>query len=184
MMGKFKRFLTLFVKEFDHLNNSLALISGGIIGFSALIIMYEVIMRYLLKRPTTWVNDISEILLVYVTFLGSTWVLRTGGHTKVDVVVMFMKKRQRVVMGIIQDILSIFFCMVFTWITWRSFLDSLITQERTPGGVFSVPLWPVYIVIPFGGILLCLQLLRQILENLAYLSKNNPKGADDGRRIE
>jgi TRAP-type C4-dicarboxylate transport system permease small subunit len=172
------------VRMFDRLNDYFCLVAGGVIGFTTLIVIYEVVMRYLIKRPTTWVNDISEILLVYCTFLGAAWVLRVGGHIKVDVVVTLMRKKQQVFMGIIQDILSLFFCVVFTWITWDSFLDSVTTQERTAGGLFSVPLWTVYVVIPLGAALLSLQLVRQIVDGFVYLSKNhleesNPEGRMD-----
>jgi len=173
IMEWIKRFFSSFIKYYDRLNDILSLIAGGCIGFTTLIVIYEVIMRYLIKRPTTWVNDISEISLVYCTFLGSAWVLRLGGHTKVDILIVTMRGKGQIFMGIIQDLLSLFFCVVFTKISWESFWDSLITQERTAGGLFSVPLWPIYIVIPFGAILLSLQLIRQIVSNIFLLSKKS-----------
>src|SRR3990167_3032515 len=172
-MKKLKKVAVSFVKWFDRLNDSLALLAGAIIGFTTLIIIYEVIMRYLVKRPTTWVNYISEILLVYCTFLGSAYVLRLGGHTRVDIIITLMKRRGQEIMGIIQDTLSLFFCVVFNYIAWDSFWDSLITQERTTGGLFSMPLWSVYAVITFGGVLLCIQLIRQIVEHYVFLSKGH-----------
>jgi TRAP-type C4-dicarboxylate transport system permease small subunit len=87
-------------------------------------------------------------------------------------------------MGIIQDILSLFFCVVFTYIAWESFWDSLITQERTAGGLFSVPLWPVYVIIPFGAVLLCIQLIRQIVEHFVFLSKGHHEESRAERRAE
>ncbi len=169
-MKKFKRISASFIKWFDRLNDFLALLAGAVVVFITLIIIYEVFMRYLVKRPTTWVNDISEILLVYVTFLGSAYVLRLGEHTRVDIVVTLLKRKNQEIMGIIQDTLALFFCLVFTYIAGNSFWDSLVTQERTAGGLFSVPLWSVYAVIPFGGLLLCIQLIRQIVEHFVFLS--------------
>ncbi len=163
----------LLVRWLDRLNDLFSLVAGAVIGFTALIVIYEVVMRYLIKRPTTWVNDISEILLVYCTFLGAAWVLRVGGHIKVDIVVTLMRQRHQVFMGIIQDILSLFFCVVFTWITWASFWDSIVTQERTAGGLFSVPLWAVYGVIPLGALLLSLQLIRQIVDGFVFMWGKN-----------
>jgi TRAP-type C4-dicarboxylate transport system permease small subunit len=172
-MGKNRKVNSL-VRWLDRLNDYLSIIAGAVIGFTALIVIYEVVMRYLIKRPTTWVNDISEILLVYCTFLGASWVLRVGGHIKVDIVVTLLRERRQIFMGMVQDILSLFFCVVFTWITWESFWDSVVTQERTAGGLFSVPLWAVYIVIPIGALLLSLQLIRQIVDGFVYLWGKNP----------
>ena len=183
-MKKFKGYFISFAKWFDRLNDSLAFIAGGVIALSSLIVIYEVTMRYLIRRPTTWVNDVSEIFLVYCTFLGTAWVLRMGGHIKIDILIVLMKKRGQVIMGIIQDILSLFFCVVFTWISWDSFWDAVITQERTAGGLFSVPLWPVYMVIPLGAFLLCLQLIRQIVDGFVYLSEKHPEESNAEGRIE
>jgi len=169
-MEKIKKVSASFVKWFDRLNDFLALLAGGVVVFITLIIIYEVFMRYLVKMPTTWVSDVSEILLVYVTFLGSAYVLRLGEHTRVDIVITLLQRRNQEIMGIIQDTLSLFFCAVFTYIAWNSFWDSIVTQERTAGGLFSVPLWSVYVVIPFGGLLLCIQLIRQIVEHFVFLS--------------
>lgn len=172
MAKRMKRFFTSFIKRFDQFNDLLSLITGMIMGLTALIIIYEVIMRYVARRPTTWVNDVSEILLVYCTFLIAPWILRQGGHIKVDILVVGMRKKGQMIMGIIQDLLSLFFCGIFTWITWGTFWDSLLSQERTSGGLFSVPLWPVYMVIPIGGFLLSIQLIRQIVENYIFFARN------------
>ena len=176
--------MNTLVRWLDRLNDYLSLVAGGVIGVTALIVIYEVVMRYLIKRPTTWVNDISEILLVYCTFLGAAWVLRVGGHIKVDIVVTLMRQRRQMMMGIVQDILSLFFCVVFTWITWASFWDSVVTQERTAGGLFSVPLWTVYGVIPLGAVLLSLQVIRQIVNGFVYLSGEHPEALSTEGRIE
>lgn len=179
-MGKL---LTGFSKQFDRLNSGLALIAGAIVGVSAIIVCYEVFMRYVLERPTTWVNEVSEMFLIYTTFLGTTWVLRMDGHTKVDIIVSVLTKKRQEAMGIFQDILSLVFCAIFTWLTWESFWDAVITQERTAGGLFSIPLWVMYIVIPVGCFLMSIQLIIRIVERFAYLSKH-AGGSDAEGRIE
>lgn len=144
-------------------------------GFLAIIIIYEVVMRYGMRRPTTWVSNISELLLVYSTFLIAALVLRLGGHVKVDVVQMLLNKRWRAILGIIQDMMSLFFCVVFAWLTWAAFWNSFRTQERSAVGSFSFPMWVMYVVIPFGAFLLCLQLIKQIVDRfIYYVSKSHP----------
>jgi C4-dicarboxylate transporter DctQ subunit len=168
-MGKLKETLGWFVKQFDRINEGLALVAGAIVGVSSIIIIYEVFMRYGAKKPTTWVNEISEMFLIYITFLGSTWVLKQDGHTKVDILIALMSERRQEIMGAIQDIFSLLFCGIFTWLTWANFWDSVITQERTPGGLFSIPYWIIYIVIPFGCFLMCIQLVIRIIEHFSGL---------------
>lgn len=174
---------TGFVKQFDRLNYGFALIAGAIIAVSAIIVCYEVFMRYVIQRPTTWVNEVSEMFLIYATFFGTTWVLRQDGHTKVDIIVSVMSERGQMKMGVLQDVFSLAFCVVFTWLTWESFWDAVITQERTAGGLFSIPLWLMYWVIPIGCFLMSLQLIIRIVERIAYLSKKQPAGSVAEGRI-
>ncbi len=178
-MEKLRRFFISFTNWFDRLNDCLALIGGGIVGVTCIIVIYDVFMRYLIKRPSNWVDEISEFFLVYLTFFGAAWVLRIGGHTRIDILETLMKReRSKVILGVYQRILSLIFCTVFTWVTWETFWDSLITQERTGGGLFSVPLWPVLMVIPFGGALLCIELIIQVAHNSVYLSRNHPEESE------
>ena len=46
----------------------------------ALIVTYEVVVRYAFGRPTIWVTEIASYMLVAVAFLGASWTLKCGGH--------------------------------------------------------------------------------------------------------
>jgi len=177
-MGKSKDSTPWFVRQFDRLNDGLTFVAGGLVAVSAVIIIFEVFMRYVVKSPTTWVNEISEMFLIYITFLGTTWVLRNDGHTKVDIVIALMSEKWQ------QDICSLLFCVVFTWLTWESFWDAVITQERTAGGLFSIPLWIMYIPIPFGCLLLCIQLIIRIFQRFSQLSEMRSGGSNAEGRAE
>ena len=183
-MGKIKDASASFVRQFDRLNDGLVLVAGGIVAASALIVIFEVFMRYVLQMPTTWVNEISEMFLIYTTFFGAAWVLRMDGHTKVDILITIMSERRQVIMGIIQDIFSLFFCVVFAWLTWESFWDAVVTQERTAGGLFSIPLWIMYIVIPFGCLLLIVQLIIKIFDRFAHIPKKHTGELNAERSVE
>lgn len=148
--------------------------SGLVTVFSCLIVIYEVVMRYIFKKPTSWVNLTSEVLLVYITFLAASWILRERGHVKVDIIENFLiTERGKVRIKILQDIFSLFFCLVFTWITWGYFWNTFSTQERYGGGLFTFPLWMGIIVIPFGGALLCIQLFRELIEDVGYILRKS-----------
>ena len=48
----------------------------------AIIIFYDVLMRYLFVRPTIWALEISEYLLVYICFAGITEAQRLKAHIR------------------------------------------------------------------------------------------------------
>lgn len=167
-MEKVKRFFISFNENFDRLNNVLHFISGVIVLLVSAMVIYEVIMRYIVNRPTSWVSEVSESLLVYIGFLSAAWVLREGGHIKVDILLLLLTEKKKLFLELMQDLFSIFFLVIFLWVSWGTFWESLITQEKTAGGIFSYPLWTVFIMIPFGGLLLLIEVIRMGIRHFIY----------------
>ena len=71
---------------FDGTLNMLFLLSTLILIFISLTILTEVVLRTFFSRPITGTVEINGYALVYVTFLGAAWLLREGGHVKMDLV--------------------------------------------------------------------------------------------------
>src|SRR4030066_1059734 len=73
-----------FDRYFDLLNSVTAGIGAMMVIFMMLAISYSVMMRYLLNRPVAWIVEISSYLMLYITFLGTAWLLRRDGHVEID----------------------------------------------------------------------------------------------------
>jgi len=86
--GKLHRFL-------DLLNSVMAGIAATMVIFMMLAISYSVMMRYLFNRPIAWIVEISSYLMLYITFLGTAWLLRRDGHVEIDLFTMMMKPRTK-----------------------------------------------------------------------------------------
>jgi TRAP-type C4-dicarboxylate transport system permease small subunit len=50
-------------------------------------IVWQVFARYVLGAPTIWSEELARFMLVWVTMLGSAYVLEHGGHVAVTVFV-------------------------------------------------------------------------------------------------
>src|SRR4030066_922155 len=74
--------------KLDHLlgivNSVMAGIAATMVIFMMLAISYSVMMRYLFNRPIAWIVEISSYLMLYITFLGTAWLLRRDGHVEID----------------------------------------------------------------------------------------------------
>jgi TRAP-type C4-dicarboxylate transport system permease small subunit len=55
-----------------------------------LAICAEVLLRYGFTSPILWVVEPSEYALLWITFLGAAWVLRHGGHVRVDILLQYL----------------------------------------------------------------------------------------------
>lgn len=159
---------------FDRLLNAMAAIAGAILLFMMLLVCYDVVMRYLFRNPTGWAMEVCEYLLVYITFLGSPWLLREKGHVNVDILFFFFPRMGRSFSLFTSLIVcaATFILFIFcTSATWDYFQRGI-----TMIGMLTVPKWMVLWVIPFGCVFLCLESIRHFFSHLSYIRlSSNPE---------
>lgn len=138
-----------------------ALAALGIALFVAvmLAVCAEVLMRYHFNRPIAWVVELGEYALLWITFLGAPYVLRLGGHVRVDILLVRLSAAWRRRCGLASSasgaLVSLVLLVFGANVTWTAF----VRGSFKPTGI-DVPTWIVVSVIPIGGALLFLRFLR------------------------
>ena len=144
----------------DRLLQASSYLAGAILVFMGASVVFEVVMRYFVNRPTRWVVEFSEYMLLSMAFLAGGWVLRSEGHVKIDVLVEVLPPRVQTILhrttswvGALVTGLFFGFSAAFTWETWQS--GEVLFRA------VHVPKWMVLLVIPVGLLLLTLQFVRR-----------------------
>lgn len=144
----------------DRTNDLFAIMACVLLTFMMLSVSAEVVMRYLFNRPLGWVVEISEISLLYITFLGVAWLLKRERHVKMDILVTRLKPRVQALLNVFGSIIGVAVCWVLTWygaqVTWSHFQRGLF--EPT---ILEIPNVYVLWVIPVGSFLFFTQFLRR-----------------------
>jgi len=142
--------------------------------FITLAICAEVLLRYGFNRPISWVVEISEYSLLWITFLGASWVLRHGGHVRVDIALQYMSPAALRVCGLFSSGAGILTTLVLIGFgaeaTWTAFARGAFKPTGT-----DVPTWIILIVIPLGGLLLFFRFARMFVE---YWTRQRDFGAE------
>ncbi len=140
--------------------------TGVLVIFMMLSVGMEVTLRFLRGGTVlTWVMEVSEYSLLFMTFLGSAWMLRGERHVKMDLVLTRLNPGARAVLNFITSILGAIICFVLVWygvkVTWE-FLQTgvVIFTELQPLK------WPILAVIPVGCFFLFVQFLRRAYGHL------------------
>lgn len=151
------------LRRLDKIEDALAGVAIFLLVIVTLSVCLEVVMRYGFNSPLIFVVEIGEYALLYITFLGTAWALRNGGHVRVDIILGLFSQATRRVFGIIASGLGIMISLVFTiWgvlATWEKFVTG--SYKVT---VVEFPTWIVLIVIPFGSFFLGIRFLRNLVE--------------------
>ncbi len=122
------------------------------------IVCIDLTLRYFFSAPLLWGTEVTEIFLLYITFLGTAWVFKEDGHVVVDVFIrQAMGKRRKVLMTISYLLVA----MVSAVLIYYGFYATYDHHRR---GVFNptileTPIALIIMIIPIGSIPLFLEVL-------------------------
>ncbi len=145
---------------FDRITSLLALLGASLLTFMMLAVSWEVVSRYFLGRGSIWVIEFSEYSLLYITFLGTAWLLKKDGHVKMDIVLSRLNPKTRFLTDGITSILGAIFCLVIAWAGAAVAWDHLQRGLHQPT-LIAPPDFPIFVIIPVGSFLLSIQFLRR-----------------------
>ncbi|MFB3816355.1 MAG: TRAP transporter large permease subunit, partial [Candidatus Methylomirabilales bacterium] len=150
-------------------------LAGGFLGgvcilVTGIIVTYEVLMRYFFGAPTTWVLEISIYLNIACVFLAGGYAMKEKHHIQVDIITSKLSERNQVLFQLISLAITLAYSAVLTWKGAELALHSFRMGEVSPT-VLNVPVVIPHSVVPIGGVLLCLELVRQIWESLEALQR-------------
>ncbi len=154
------KLLRAVVTSFDRLLDFSIVAASALLAFAWLSVSFEVIFRYFGGYPQAWAIEITENILVAITFLAAAWVLKKERHVNIDVVIKRLKPANQALLSVFTSILGAITCLIIAWysaqLTWEHY------QFGTPAvGLLEFPIFLVLWVIPVGGILLFIQFLRR-----------------------
>lgn len=132
-----------------------------IIIFTMIAVIYEVVMRYFIDRPTFWVLEVVEWCLVWMTFLSAAWVLKEERHVTMDIFVAGLNPKAQAFLGVITSTIGALICLILTWygaqVIWDHFVRGVVEAK-----MLRAPKAPLMVIIPAGFFLLFFQFLRRI----------------------
>lgn len=147
--------------KFDHLLDALAYMAGIIIFAITLFVCGSALVRYLGFRPPIWVLQFTEYGLLWFTFLAAAWLLRHKGHIRIDTLTSRLRPKAQKSIQLVDDVLGFIISMVIF------IFGTIHTIELAQRGIMevkglTVPKAPFFIIIPFGGLILAVQFVRNI----------------------
>jgi TRAP-type transport system small permease protein len=146
-------------------------IFSGIVLLAILALMSgEVVFRYFLNKPILGTVEISSYLLVIFCFTGIAFTQSQRGHIALELFTQRLPKRMSRVLQIITSTLSLAVFAVITWQAFIAFWKSWEMQE-VRWGALPLPVWPVKFFIAFGSLVLCLQLVLDLIDKFAEARK-------------
>ena len=140
----------------------------------SIVVFIQVICRFILKSSLPWSEELCRYLLVWVSFRGGAYGVKTGAHLGVEAVTLIMPEKMRKIVEILMLILGIALCCVIL----RYGIDIVKTQfkriQYSPA--MHVPMAYAYLAIPVGMVFFILRYALRLIDTIKRWGK---KEADE-----
>ena len=159
------------VRSIDALSRFCGKLAALTVVVLAVLMLYDVVLRYAFNAPTTWGNDLNAFLMGGAFVMSIAYAMSTDSHVRVD---LFYTERTRHYLNYVDLIgLSLIILPFVAWITWGLFgylLEGLRTGELTGSGGWNPVVWPFRVVLVLGFAIFTIQIFAEIVKRIAAIS--------------
>jgi TRAP-type mannitol/chloroaromatic compound transport system permease small subunit len=133
------------------------------------VVIFEVIMRYVFNAPTVWGFEATTFLYGVHFMLGLAYTAVCDGHVKVDIFTSRAKSRTQAILVILTNLvifLPVFTCMTI-W-SWKYAITSTLQHELNSTS-WAPPIWPFKLIMAIAFSFLLIQGISTVLKAINSL---------------
>ena len=108
-----------------------------------------VIMRYIVKNPILWQEEVQAFCQVWMIFLGASVAFRAGSIVAIEMVVESLPEKAQRVIGYIVDMI-VLFVLSFLMVKSHAYIQQVFGQSGRPTPILRIPYTVIYGVAPYG----------------------------------
>lgn len=159
------RIIKLYIRFIDSLNEKIGLTMSILVPGMMLVLIYEVVARYIFKNPTIWAYDTAIFMFGYCGLLAGAHVYKRNEHVNVDIILVRLSSRTKAILESISSLLFFFFIILLIIYSWKTAKTSLIMKE-CGHSEWGPPIGHFKLMIPLGALLLLLQGTANWIRNI------------------
>ena len=172
-----------FNRFISHING----LAGEFVAYWSVIAVvvyyYEVIARYVFNSPTNWAHESMFLMFGMQYLIAGGFVLREGGHVRVDVLYNYLPKRGKAIVDALTSVFFFIFMVTLLVTGWTFFYDSYQVNEVSISE-WAIQYWPIKLALSVGAVLLLLQGVAQLIKDVAVAIKPGVADLDTEVRPE
>jgi len=149
----------------DLIIDFMAVIGRLLLVAITILVFVDIITLKLFDYSLSWIFEVNEYSLLFITFLGAAFVLRRDEHIKLDLVLNLLSNKQRRIVEIVNSFIGMIISLI---VTVAGFIATMSLYERNiiSEGVISIPRYLIVIIIPIGLLFITIQFFRIMMQRL------------------
>ena len=158
----------------DSINETIGSLASWLVIAMVIVILCEVIARYVFNSPTSWAFGDMRLLGGAIIVFGWAYAQLHNSHIRVDVFYTNFSARKKALVDIMGSILFFFPLFgAFTYIVISHEVQVLMTGRLLTFSFWCSPSSVYGVVIMLGLCLTCLQFTAQLLRDIHTFAKGN-----------
>ena len=120
----------------------------------------QVVARYVFHMAWGWMEIVTRLLFIYVTFAGISWACKGDEHLRVTFLAEFLPgKHSKNILFLIGNIAVIFIAAYMWWLILAMMIQCFKAGQTFSGASF-IPIWVMYLagVLGMGG--MCIRTMQ------------------------
>lgn len=138
-------------------------LQGWIVFFLMVMVLVEVLTRYILQSPLSIADELGGYLLVAITYIGLAYTWKEKGHVRVELLTNMLPVKVREWLRFITLIMATVFCWPLIMGSYQLLMDSMLFGEKS-GSWLRTPLVYPQSVLLVGSVLLLVQLFAELIK--------------------
>jgi len=156
----------------ENLADLLGHLSGWLVFLMMSLVIFEVFMRYVLKRPPMVADEFAGYLLVAISYLGIAYAFKDNAHVRITFVIDRLSPRLSNWFRLITLIMALFFTILLSKMSYNYLLFSSKLNMRSSTWIRFPLIWP-QITLMIGFIILSLFLIVRIVKMIKDIKSGN-----------
>jgi len=152
----------------------LVLLSVVMVAF----IFLQVVLRQF-GNSISWSEELARFSFIWLVYIGISYGVKKQRHVKIDIVLQFVKDKQKIILSIIANVLFLAFAILIVFKGYSIAERLLSFGQQSPA--LHVPMGLVYMATPVGMGLTAIRLIQNLITSFKALLG---KSEDDSVKLE
>jgi len=160
-------------KSITAMNDKAGYFTGFLVLPLILVVVYEVIMRYLFNAPTVWAFEATTLIYGSHFMLGLAYTYSHNGHVAIDIFESRLEFRPRTILRIVVNVV-LFIPTVGLLSTWGVVYATTSWKNwELASTSWAPPLYPFKTIMAIGFILMFLQGIAKLISDIHSLRQQD-----------
>jgi TRAP-type C4-dicarboxylate transport system permease small subunit len=147
----------------DHIEEALLTV---VFSVMVSVIFVQVIMR-MLDNSLSWSEELGRYCFIWLVYLGISYGVKKQRHISVDVLLVILKGKARIILSLISNLIFLAFCIVVVRYGSDIAFKLLSFGQKSPA--LHIPMGLVYMASPIGMGLAAIRLIQNITRQVRAL---------------